>query len=257
MDLKEFNKEISEVFVTGINILNKARALKDVSNELQLLAYNGVVLASKISSDQGKSLITLSRFLSELPDQIGPELMELEKRASILACNLTNCTLEIKKLYQYVLAIEKWYNMNFQKFNKNFALKKSNGKLSIDINELNQIFSDSNTNKSEKNNIEIISKKIDDLWEQVEIYLSEIRNSFNLTENTLERIKRNGFIAEFMSSNILIESANLNSEKSNFISFVENINNIIKKLYESLENINTKIYSGKNSLSLIKKTYEK
>lgn len=250
--LDKYKNEVFKILNMGINTLNLARSLKTISSELQVLAYNGVVLSSKINTNQGKSLITLSRFLSDLPSQIGPELLELEKRASVLADELTQSALNIKKLIQFSITLDKLLNrINIESIridDINF----------FDKNEINDILvkkEDTDANETYKHAVEVLISKNAEILEKLSDHFFEARDAFNKTSNTAEKIKRNTFIADYMGSNILIESAYLDTNQKNFSGFVDDINRIISKLNSQLADINNRINFGSQKLKQLNITY--
>lgn len=251
LKLDNFRKEISTIFSLGINILNLARSLKGISSELQVLAYNGVVLSAKINSNQGKSLITLSRFLSDLPSQIGPELEELEKRASELADELTLSSLKIKKIIQYSLSLNNITELISRQQNKSNIFVDINY---FDKNTVNNFINSELLKNSEQfiqDAVNHLINKNNSIIEEIYNHFFEVNDAFNRTRNTSEKIKRNAFIADYMGSNILIESAYLDTNQKNFKGFVDDIERIIKKLNSKIEDIDNRIGAGIQHLSKI------
>lgn len=247
--LENYEKKIAEVFSSGINILNLSRSLKGISSELQVLAYNGVVLSAKIHTNQGKSLITLSRFLSELPSQIGPELSELEKRAAILADELTLSSLKIKKVKLLSSALDGIISNIFKERKLNNYFDNIDYFDNLQINNLINSSVINEAVDSLKQAIFTIVNTNQKVIKEISDHFFEVRIAFSNTSVTAQRIKRNAFIADYMGSNILIESAYLESHQKNFISFVDDIERIINKLEKNLDDIENRIKSGSQKLS--------
>jgi hypothetical protein len=65
-------------------------------------------------------------------------------------------------------------------------------------------------------------------------------------QEKIESIKRNGVIANYMGTNILIESSYLDESRGNFESLVDNILKIINNLNEYLDAMNDSIIKAKN-----------
>ncbi len=247
--LDNYEQKISEVFTSGINILNLSRSLKGISSELQVLAYNGVVLSAKIHTNQGKSLITLSRFLSELPSKIGPELKELEERASVLADELTLSSLKIKKIKLFSSALDGIIANIFKERKLNNYFDNIDY---FDNSQINGLLNSSVINESDeslKTAIFAVIRTNQQVIKEISEHFFQVKIAFGNTSVTAQRIKRNAFIADYMGSNILIESAYLESHQKNFKSFVEDIERIINKLENNLEEIENRIKSGSQKLS--------
>jgi hypothetical protein len=251
--LQDYQKKISEIFSFGINILNMSRSLKSISSELQVLAYNGVVLSAKIHTNQGKSLITLSRFLSDLPAQIGPELKELEEKASVLANELTSGSLKIKKSLQYSFALEKIISCIFREKGINNYFDNIDYFNTYKVNEMLDSKIIRESSESQKTNMRKLIATNNILYDEISEHFFQVKVSFSKTLITAQRIKRNAFIADYMGSNILIESAYLETHQKNFQGFVEDIEKIISKLSKNLEIIEDRINFASQQLSKLNK----
>lgn len=247
--LQNYRKKISEIFSYGINILNMSRSLKNISSELQVLAYNGVVLSAKIHTNQGKSLITLSRFLSDLPAQIGPELKDLEEKASILANELTLGSLKIKKSMQYSGTLDKIISGIFNEKGLSNYFENLDYFNTSKVNEMLEYRAIRDARESDKQTLSKLISTNNTLFKEISEHFFQARMSFSKTLITAQRIKRNAFIADYMGSNILIEAAYLESHQKNFKGFVEDIENIISKLSNNLEFIEERINFASKELS--------
>lgn len=249
--LNKFREDISKVFKKGINILVLSRALKSISLDLKLLAVNGIVQAGKIGSAQGQSLITLSGFLSDLPIQIAPELDDLEHVSSELARQLTITSISIVRFMFYSNSLAKLLDDTLIKNKSSF---RSNDFDLLNIQELNKLAKNKlleRTTAEEKKNIDLISKvNINITYKSLEM-LNKTLDHLAKAEQKILNLKRNGFIANYMGSNILIESSYLSSDQQSFIALVANIRNIVERLNTSLDEMNNDIKSAQNYLKYI------
>lgn len=249
--LNKFREDISNVFKKGINILVLSRALKSISLDLKLLAVNGIVQAGKIGSAQGQSLVTLSGFLSDLPIQIAPELEDLESVSSDLARQLTVTTISIVRFLFYSNSLSSLLDDILIASKSSF---RSTDFDLLNIQELNKLSKNKlleRTNQEEKKNIDLIAKvNINITYKSMDM-LNKALDLLSKAEQKILNLKRNGFIANYMGSNILIESSYLSTDQQSFIALVTNIRNIVNRLNVNLDEMNNDIKSAQNYLKYI------
>ncbi len=244
-----YSKNISTIFSIGVDVLNGSRALKNISLDLKLLAINGIVQAAKIGTNQGQSLITLSGFLSDLPVQIAPELKELEYISSNLASEITMSSIFVKKFLQYTLTLSKYIDLILKPLKTSYSSSDFN---LISVRELerlhrHEVFTRVKSSELEslryfaENNV-ITLKKINEL-------LFDGHTSFMRARTKIDNITRNGVIANYMGSNILIEASYLSDDQKSFEGLVNNIKKIINTLDASLFTIQEMIVKGDNTLT--------
>lgn len=246
--IRKYIQDITSVFALGVDVLNVSRSLKTISLDLKLLAINGIVQAAKIGNNQGQSLITLSGFLSALPQQIAPELADLEGLTNQLARQITICSITVRRFVNYSITLDK-------------TIKKATvAKVKIDPKEFN-IYSTRTLQRLKhlpvmnefeplmKENILILAQKNLDLMLVLNNYLLSSLTIIIRTRKKIERIRQNGFVANYMGSNIAIESAYLYSGKKDFEALVTNIKNIVLALNEKLDAILEKLIDSEKILS--------
>ncbi len=98
-ELFEYNRQVNRVFGVCVDVQNTARPLARLANQMELLARNGVVHAAKLDLDLGRPLSVLTSFLSELPDQIGPIVSDIERTCGELAKAVAESTSRIRIYY--------------------------------------------------------------------------------------------------------------------------------------------------------------
>jgi hypothetical protein len=239
--LENYKNDITAVFTLGVEVLNVSRSLKSISLDLKLLAINGIVQAARIGNHQGQSLITLSGFLSDLPVQIAPELRDLEDLSNRLSKEITIISITVRRFMLYSMSLYSFSKELMASANKNLKdvdINLMNAKELLEI-ERNPLFR--YTSKLEKNNLRIIAQKNLSIIRSLNKLLSASEITINSSRTKIERIRRNGFIANYMGSNILIESAYLRGTNQNFNDLVSNIHNIVNNLNEKLDSILEKI----------------
>jgi hypothetical protein len=252
--LDKYSNNIKTIFTIGVVILNGSRSLKRISIDLKFLAINGIVQASKLSNNQGQSLIALSGFLSTLPKQIAPELEDLEKITGQIARKITLCFIEVHRLTQYSSALYKIINGILLKTNT--TIKATDINL-LKTKELKNI--DSNVflygvDNTYRQNIKYIANKNLLLLQKINNYFNEIQYLIQTAKKKIDRIRRNGFIANYMGSYISIEASILTKGRKNFEGLVHNIKNMFMVLENSLNTIDDKVSEGDNILSILIKS---
>lgn len=249
--IDKYMNDITQVFSIGVDVLNGARSLKGISLDLKLLAINGIVQAAKIGSNQGQSLITLSGFLSDLPIQIAPELVELEQTTAVFARQLTICSITVRRFLNYSVALNKLIDRVLKGTRSTY---NSNDFNLLDLRVLTKLhthhaFSDISNN--DKENLRNLAQKNIEIVESINNLLFDAHNLMIKASKKLDSIKRNGFIANYMGSNILIESSYLSSDQKSFAGLVNNIKGIVKILDEQLHIISESLSKGDNIISTL------
>lgn len=253
-NLRKYNVEISRLFSIGVEVLNGARSLKVISRQLKHLAVNGIIQATKVNSRQGQSLITLSGFLSGLPKQIAPELVELEKLSADLSRRITICSINVKRFISYTTALYQMLASVIE--NKKGRFRATDLNL-IKSQELFKLSKGEYINSAEeilRHNIKMLASKNLELIQSINDSLFEINDEITRASNRVERVSRNGFIANYMGSYISIESAYLSTDKRNFIGLVNNIQQMVGDLNKNLDAILESIREGSQILGLLTKT---
>ncbi|HOV91805.1 MAG TPA: hypothetical protein PLC04_01830 [Candidatus Kapabacteria bacterium] len=241
-----YRQEISTLFTEEVRILNNAREITNVSSELRLLAINGLLQASKIGTAQGQSLITLSGFLSDLPRNITPELDALESITIQLTRDLTESLLALIRILFYTDTLINFINQLLSNLHSSFQVDDFN---LLNVKDLKKI----PTNELFANNSGIILSNLAYLTHnninkinQIHSKLQSSSMLLDKVQEKIESIKRNGVIANYMGTNILIESSYLDESRGNFESLVDNILKIINNLNEYLDAMNDSIIKAKN-----------
>lgn len=251
LTILHFQQGIAQIFKIGIEVLHDTRELKGISAELKLLAINGIVHAAKIGNNEGRSLITLSGFLSELPVQIAPDLEELEVRTGNLADNITATSMAVRRLMQFSVALEKLLNLTFKEMNSSFS--SSNFDL-LNVRVLEKIHQSPALYKASVEQMINIRKLADKniyLLNIINKNFSDIQSLINNIRVKIDRARRNGLIADYMGSNIMIESSYLQGDKKNFNSLVNNIKELVGRLDKRLYHVSEKLSMSLNLLTKI------
>jgi hypothetical protein len=251
--LQVYLSEISKIFDIGVNILNGSRSLKRISLDLKLLAINGIVQAAKFSNNKGQSLITLTGFLSDLPKIITPELDDLEAISSHIARQITFCTIKVTRMIKFSSSI---YKILSKAGDKSYYSSKSFD-ITSDINllrtkELKILLNNlesSDLNFHQIKSIKLIIGQNTILLNQISDSMKSIKNLIITTEKKIDRIHRDGFIANYIGSYISIESSYLRGGRSMFDGLINNINNMYKKMDDSMNSILNHTSRGKDILT--------
>lgn len=253
-NLRKYNAEITRLFGIGVEVLNGARSLKVISRQLKHLAVNGIIQATKVNSRQGQSLITLSGFLSGLPKQIAPELVELEKLSADLSRQITVCSMNVKRFISYTTALYKMIDCVMENKKGRFSASDLNLIKSQELFKLSKGEYVEVADEITKHNIKHLAMKNLEMIQSINDSFIEIADAISRASNRVERVSRNGFIANYMGSYISIESAYLSSDKRNFIGLVNNIQQMVVDLNKNLGSILESIREGSQIIGLLTKT---
>lgn len=248
----KFQKSISRLYIIGIDSLHENRKLKTTSLDLKLIAINGITHAAKIANVGGKSLITLSGFLSELPKQIAPELEELENHTLKLTNQLTLTSITVKRLLQYSNSLQRIIRLFFGKNDADILLNYDY----LSEKGLQSILNDEILNKLDGNrlyNIKFVINKNITILDTLEILFREVNSSLQKILLLIERTRRNALIADYMGSNIMIESSYLNAGNDNFRALVTDIKRIVNNMDKKLEFISDQLNEGRAILNQLNK----
>lgn len=248
-NLTDYKDDITKVFGLCVDILSVARSLKTISMDIKLLAYNGIVQAARIGSEQGKSLITLSGFLSDLPLKIEPELEDLEQYAGELSHQITICSITVRRFTLYSMGLMSTisrvaHEAGFSHADQQINLLNAKELKNISKNILVRKASDIHLK-----NIEYISAKNLSIIKSLNVLLNEAQSTILRSRKKIERIRRNGFIANYMGANISIESAYIRGNRKSFDGLVNNIKLMVDQLNEKLDSILEKISESETLLS--------
>jgi hypothetical protein len=246
--INKYSIDITAVFGIGVDVLNVSRSLKTISLDLKLLAINGIVQAAKVSNNQGQSLITLSGFLSSLPTQIAPELADLEYLSNQLAREITICSIVVRRFINYSLSLEKTIISTLKEHNKTTSrnINIYSTKVLQNLRNNNIL---SKLEPIRKENIFILADKNLDLINDMNEYLLRSQSIIIKARKKIERIRQNGLVANYMGTNISIESSYLLSGKKDFESLVNNIKIIVTTLNNKLDQILDKLIESEKLLS--------
>jgi hypothetical protein len=252
--LARYKDDVTDVFGIGVEVLNVARSLKTISMDIKLLAYNGIVQAARIGSDQGKSLITLSGFLSDLPSQIAPELEDMEELSGSLSTKITIASISVRRFMMYSIGLQKTLSKIRSESDQRFMSGDVN---LLNVKELNEVieldFPESVSN-AHQSNIPLMAQKNLELIRSLSVELADAQSIIIQARKKIERIRRSGFIANYMGSNISIESSYLAGDNSSFSGLVQNIKKMVDVLNERLDIMLDKINQGEKLLNNLIKT---
>ncbi|MDQ1265502.1 MAG: hypothetical protein QG635_653 [Bacteroidota bacterium] len=239
-NLIKYKDQITKVFSLVVEVLTVSRSLKSISLDLKLMAINGIVQAAKVGTNQGHSLITLSGFLATLPQQIAPELEDLETLSRRLSREITICSIAVRRFILYSIALRKTVDSALSDGNK---YRGDNIDL-LSVKVLDRIEKNEHLINIEpvmKTNLVGLAQKNLELIKTLNRLLEESHITIRQSRDKIERIRRNGFIANYMGSNISIESTYLRKNQESFHSLVSNIKETVQILNEKLDMIIDKI----------------
>jgi hypothetical protein len=250
--INSYKSQINKVFELGIEIVNEARSMKIISLDLKLLAINGIAQAARLNTTQGQSLITLSGFLSQLPEQIAPDLAELEENSRILSRQITLTSISVRRFLQYSSSLDKTIGLELGEQKRNFV--KINIFNSKDLVKLEQNTAFDDSDDQMKGNLSLLSRKNLGMIKTINLSLEDAQRIISKSKSIIERIRRNGLSASYMGTYISIESAYLTGSNSNFTGLINNIKEMFQTLDSKLKKILEQIAISEIMLERLLKT---
>ncbi len=226
--LQDINRRLNSLNSLGLDVSHESKSLSDLGNRLQVLAINGIVLASKVSGDRGHSLVTLTSLISKLPNEINPILKNIRTDSMDLAKDVTNCKIRFKKFSQYSRAID--------------ILLKGENHNSLDLKSL---YSDNFTESQGLNPvISSLAKKSSIVYEIILMLLKDsdtrlfqLSHSIKTLNSLIKRI-------HYMNLSITIESSALKEEGKKFNGLIEKVSELMNFLEQHAKILIKDIESG-------------
>jgi hypothetical protein len=250
--INSYKSQINKVFELGIEIVNEARSMKIISLDLKLLAINGIAQAARLNTTQGQSLITLSGFLSQLPEQIAPDLAELEENSRLLSRQITLTSISVRRFLQYSASLDKTIFLALDDRTRNIThINIFNSK---ELEKLEQHNSFAESGDDMRKNLRALSRKNLSMIKTINLSLEDAERIISRSKTIIERIRRNGLSASYMGTYISIESAYLTGSNSNFNGLIKNIEEMYQTLDSKLKKILEQIAISEIMLERLLKT---
>lgn len=255
-----YNRDMNLVFGTCVDIQTTARALAGMTFDMELLARNGVVHAAKIPAGQGRSLLVLAEFLTELPSRIRPETQELEKLCDRLTHNTANCSNLARLYYQQVRTLASIQHsaaddpVDGRPRAPRFDLSEARYPIDEDLKELAaHVPGGADVHDRRRGDVvdSLLVRGSHNL-RRMETLLAESERALDRVFDKLAEIGQIGATAKYLAQYVAIESVQIDTNRDSFSNLAATIRQTIEELDETLAKIRHVTREGQRLLAQLR-----
>ncbi|MBF0237847.1 MAG: hypothetical protein HQM12_09095 [SAR324 cluster bacterium] len=226
--LFSYKTGINKVFGVCVQILNISRSFDKLAFEMELLAKNGIIKATRIRGNEGKPLISLAGELSKLPQQIQPEITELESKCVLLSRKIALCSVAARRYYQYTQSLIR-FKATQNRHDQVQSLIQNLHKPTYVKNFISTLSHDEIT-PIDYNNFQYLIYKSEDNLKETSALLFDALDIVSASLIQIDRIKKIQQTTQYMAICISVNAAHLQSDLQEFNSLIENIGQVVKNL---------------------------
>ena len=244
-ELFEYNRQVNRVFGVCVDVQNTARPLARLASQMELLARNGVVHAAKLDLDLGRPLSVLTSFLSELPDQIGPIVADIERTCGELALAVADSTHRIRVYY---LQIETLLNLA----ERSKAQVPHRRYTSIgDLEELAANLAKSQLSPTESQAARAIRTRARGNLVAVYRLVAGSQKHIEAVRASIEDLRRTTRMSRYVSQCVRVEVSQVSGQAGRFTSFADQVASTVDVLEERLNALGNMSRDGRSLLGAL------
>lgn len=255
-----YNRDMNLVFGTCVDIQTTARSLAGMTFDMELLARNGVVHAAKIPAGQGRSLLVLAEFLTELPSRIRPETQELEKLCDRLTHNTANCSNLARLYYQGVRTLcliqhgAAAESVDGRPRAARFDLSPTRYPIDEDLAELAAHVpgGDEIHDRRRRDVVDSLLVRGSHNLRRMESLLAESGRALGRVFDKLIEISQIGSTAKYLAQYVAIESVQIDANRDSFSNLAATIRRTIEELDQTLAKIRSVTQEGQRLLAQLR-----
>lgn len=251
--LLTYKTDINKLFGVCMDVVKFARIMDSMVYEMQLLALNGVVHAAKIQGTEGRPLLALGQVLTDLPEKIVPEVLELERWCTQVAKNTAKCSDLVRRYYQHIMCVVAATIQQINPDDSSFLKDMATMHLSHPSDVAKFI-----THPFFEQLPSIMHNNLLRLSQQCQVNYGESLQLLNESIYCLEKaklasenIKAVGTTAHYLSLYIKIEAAYLSEKQDNFNNLAYTLNETIARLEDNFKNMKEAISQGSHELKVL------
>lgn len=230
--LLEYNRRLNRVFGVCVQVQNTARPLADLAFRMELLARNGVAHAARLDRDFGRSLAILTSFLSELPEQIGPVVADIEKACVGLCQTMAECTQAMRIYYALTEAALDIGRRNERDLTDRTLVAAEQ------LAELARELDPSSLPPLEREATQRIIERSEAILRNVAGHLGRARDGIHAVRALLDDLRRATRQSRYVSQCIRVEVSQLADARERFDSFADEVSRTVDDLEEGLRSLN-------------------
>lgn len=256
--LIDYNRDMNRVFGTCVRIQGTARHLGDSNLEIELLARNGVAEAARLPEGKGRSLLVLAEVLSELPDQIRPDVDNIETLCERLARNTADCSNVVRLYYQLVSSLlvtvdELGEPTDGTTRRAKEALRAQSYLRGEDIGSLKSFLEAKDTFATRSRSSTMLSDRCRENLGRIGERLSESENILCEVFDRIRSILTFGRTARYLAQNIAIEAAAIGPDGANFTNLSRTIHDVVDQLEKNLSALRQSADKGEGLLESLRR----
>ena len=244
-ELFEYNRQVNRVFGVCVDVQNTARPLARLASQMELLARNGVVHAAKLDLDLGRPLSVLTSFLSELPDQIGPIILDIERTCGDLAMSVAECTHRIRIYY---LQVEALLNIADRKGVKVPHRRYTTTK---DLEDLAGCLAQAELTPTELQAGSVIRARARQNLITVHRLVAGSQKHVEAVRLSIEDLRRTTRMSRYVSQCVRVEVSQVSGQAGRFTSFADQVASTVDVLEERLNALGNMSRDGRSLLGAL------
>ena len=244
-ELFEYNRQVNRVFGVCVDVQNTARPLARLASQMELLARNGVVHAAKLDLDLGRPLSVLTSFLSELPDQIGPIIRNIEQTCGELAMAVAECTNRIRIYYLEVKALLEIADRHGLRVPHRRYTSTSH------LDELVEYLKQAPLSASELQATDIVQVRARENLTTVAGLVEGSQKHIETVRFSLEELRRTTRMSRYVSQCVRVEVSQVSGQAGRFTSFADQVASTVDVLEERLNALGNLSRDGRSLLGAL------
>lgn len=239
----EYSRQVNRLFAVAVDIQKMARPLEELALDMELLARNGVVRASKLDQDLGRPLGVLTSFLSELPDSITPVTQVIEAESVALAATVAQCTY---RATVYQMFAESLYTLAEQQ-RAEMPRRRSIGLLALE--EVKKRIAATSENPILRLSAEQISVRSAENLRALFLLIGTARGHVERVSACVEELRRTTRMSRYVYQCVRMEIAKIEEDDSRFSTFADRVEESVGYLEQRLTELGHLSRDGFNLLA--------
>ncbi|MEO1339337.1 MAG: hypothetical protein AAFV29_27100, partial [Myxococcota bacterium] len=244
-ELFEYNRQVNRVFGVCVDVQNTARPLARLASQMELLARNGVVHAAKLDLDLGRPLSVLTSFLSELPDQIGPSITNIERTCGQLAVAVSDCTNRIRTYYLQIRTM-----IQIAERHKIRVPHRRYTTIN-DLDELRACFETAALSETERKGVDLVYARARQNLVTVAQLVEGSQKHIEDVRLCIEELRRTTRMSRYVSQCVRVEVSQVSGQEGRFTSFADQVAVTVDILEERLNALGNLSRDGRSLLGTL------